>query len=353
MSEAGQNKSEAPSERRREESRRKGQVAYSHELTGGLAFFLGVVVLRSTGVDTWAALGSMLRAELLSIAIHEWTPELAWKVMKSAAMATFGFVAPITLTMWGLALVTGFIQTRGLLTFEPLAADPSRLSPAQGWQRIWSTRGLVKVAQILIRSIIIFAVAITSSTSEIRELLVVPYTSLTEVTLRAGSLSMRLIFVAAILLLVTGIVDYFFEWWKHENELKMTLKELKDERKQEEGDPHIKARIRRVQREINKKQMLRDAAKADVIVRNPTHFAVALKYTRGEMAAPRVVAKGADFLAERIIAIAHENRIPVLERKPLARALYRHVQVGQEIPLAFYQVVAEVLIYVDRLRRAA
>lgn len=351
MSESGQNKSEAPSDRRREEARRKGQVAYSQELTSGLAFFLGILILWLTAGATWQSLQDLLHRELAAISPRPWTPELVQSTMRAAAFSLISLVAPITLTMWSFALLTGFVQTRGLLTLQPLNPDVSRFSPAKGFQRLWSSRSLVKVGQVTLRASVILVIALLASRDELRYVLATNYSSLIEVAMRAGRLSVKVSIIAAILLLVTGVLDFLFEWWRHENELMMTLRELKDERKQEEGDPHLKARIRRVQREISRKQMLREVKTGTVTLRNPTHYAVVLRYERGQMAAPRVVAKGADFLAQRIIELSEEHHVPVLERKALARALYRYVEVGQEIPVTFYQVVAEVLIYVDRLRR--
>ena len=153
------------------------------------------------------------------------------------------------------------------------------------------------------------------------------------------------------LLAVLAVGDWTFQKWQHEDKLKMSKQEVKEESKDTEGDPQIKARIRGLQLEASRKRMLSDVPGADVVVTNPTHFAVALRYTPGD-AAPRVVAKGADHLAATIKRIARENRVPVLENKPLARALYREVKVGMAIPESFYQAVAEVLAYVYRLKKA-
>ena len=154
-------------------------------------------------------------------------------------------------------------------------------------------------------------------------------------------------------MVVIGLLDYLFQRWRHEQDLKMTRRELEEERKEEEGDPHMRARIRKLQREVGQRRMMQDVPNATVVITNPTHIAVAIQYERGLMSAPKVVAKGADLLAMQIRQIAERHDVPVLERKPLARALYLAVDVGEEIPAEFYHAIAEILAYIYRLSRAA
>jgi flagellar biosynthesis protein FlhB len=154
-------------------------------------------------------------------------------------------------------------------------------------------------------------------------------------------------------MVVIGLLDYLFQRWRHEQDLKMTRRELKEERREDEGDPHMRARIRKLQREVGQRKMMQEVPNATVVITNPTHIAVALQYERGLTNAPKVVAKGADLLAMQIRRIAGRHGVPVLERKPLAQALYLAVDVDQEIPAEFYHAIAEILAYIYRLNRAA
>jgi len=262
-------------------------------------------------------------------------------------MELLGFTMALLFTA---ATVVGACQVGFQLTPHLLAFNWERLSPAQGWSRMLSmtsgVRGLVAVAKI----VLVLAVAYWVLKSRAAEIGAVQQSTLMSTVGQAWKMAMHLALAVAGTLGVIGAADYVWQRWRLEQTLRMSRLEVKEEVKREEGDPQVKARVRKLQRDAATKRMLQDVPKATVVLTNPTHLAVALRYERGVMPAPKVVAKGAGFVAARIVMLARRHGVPVLERKPVAQALFKAVKVGQDIPVTLYHVVAEVLAYVLRFR---
>jgi flagellar biosynthetic protein FlhB len=342
-------RSEAPSPRRLEQAREEGQVARSPELSalavlmagaGGLWFaggqmFRGLegLMARSMRIDDVAADPQRMLDALSALS----TEALLLVMPLFVVLVLVGAAAPLALSGW-------------LFTFKPVEPDFSRLDPLKGLTRMVSGHALAELGKALAKATVIGVVAamvIWSQAAEFTALLTLPLEG--GITRMGGILAWSFVAVAAGMVLIVA-VDVPLQLWRHTSKLRMTKEDVRKEMKESEGDPHIKAAIRQQQREMAKRRMMAEVPKADVVVTNPTHYAVALSYAEGSMRAPRVVAKGSDLVAARIREIAAEHRVPVLESPPLARALYRHTEIGQEIPEALFTAVAEILAYVFQLR---
>ncbi len=260
---------------------------------------------------------------------------------------------PVLLMMLVAALVAPMLLGGWLLSAQSLAPNFSKLNPIAGIGRMFSVESLAELAKTLLKSLLVGGVAwwvIADDLGAIMGLMREPAHAALPHTLHLVAVSCALIIAS--LLLVAGI-DVPYQLWSHARKLRMSREDLRQENKESEGDPHVKAQIRRQQQQMAKRRMMAEVPKADIIVTNPTHFAVALKYVDKDMRAPRVIAKGTDLVALRIRAMAEEHKIPVLEAPPLTRALYRHTKLGDEIPAALYSAVAEVLAWAYQLQRAA
>jgi flagellar biosynthetic protein FlhB len=217
-------------------------------------------------------------------------------------------------------------------------------------KRFVSLKSLVELGKSIIKILFIGGIAYLILKSDLEEFPNLIQQEVGQIVVFIARVSLKLFFLVSLAMIVLAVLDYIYQRWQYEQDLKMTKQEVKDEFKQSQGDPKVKARIRGVQLEMARRRMMEAVPEADVVITNPTHLAIALKFDSREMIAPRVVAKGAGFVAQRIREIAEENRIPLVEEKPLAQALYKMVEIGDYIPAELYRAVAEVLAYVYRLK---
>jgi len=347
-----QSKTEAPTQRRREESREQGQVAFSSELTAGLLLLTGLLALW-LGADTLikGLLTSLRMALLILAAPGEFSLERAQDFMMAMLRRGGEALGFFWALMFLVALAVGSAQVGFHVFPELIGPHWEKLSPARGWSRIFSPAGMMRGLMAFLKIAVVGLLAYWVLRGRGANIMSLNGSPLSAVAMQGWNIAIRLALVCAFGLLLIGVADYGFQRWRHEQSLRMSRQELKEEMKREEGDPQMRARIRKMQREMSKKRMLRDVPRSTVVITNPTHLAVALRYDRGMMAAPRVVAKGAGFVAQRIVELARRHAVPVVERKPVAQAIYKAVNVGQEIPAALYQAVAEVLAYIYRLRQ--
>jgi flagellar biosynthetic protein FlhB len=348
--ELGQSRTEAATPRRREEAREEGQVALSADLSTGLVLLAGLAVMAVAAQSMAVGLLGHVRFDLLHIWTGDFTPERVQSMFVSQFGRGMGLIGAIVGLVFVVALGMGVLQV-GVHFVPGLAAFKwERLAPANGWSRMFSAgsafRGLLALVKVAIVAGVLYWVLQGRAT----QIAGLTDASLASSTHQAWSIAVRLALAVAGALAILGLVDYLFQHWRHEQSLKMTRQELKEELKREEGDPQIKARVRKLQRDAAKKRMMDDVPRATVVITNPTHLAIALRYDRSTMTAPRVVAKGAGHIAQRIIDVARRHAVPVVERKPLAQALYKTVKIGQDIPAALYYVVAELFAYLYRLR---
>jgi flagellar biosynthetic protein FlhB len=341
-------KTEDPSQRRLQRARDEGQVAQSREIntwfmlaTGGLL----VLVLAPSISGTLArTLGAFLDpGRFLAPQGILWNAVAA--DLREAALA---LALPFAMLL--LAAVAGtLVQIGFVFATEKLGFDVSRISPAKGFQRLFTARGLVETLKALGKMALVAAVAATMLRGEIMRLPAMTMTS-ADMPGAIEHLVLRLLMGVLMVLTVLAGADYAYQRFQMLRSLRMSKREVKEELKQSEGDPLIKARLRQIRMERARRRMMAAVPGASVVITNPTHFAVALKYEMGEAGAPRVVAKGADLIAQRIRTIAEENGVPLVENPPLARALYAGVELDREIPPEHYKAVAEIIGYVFRLK---
>ena len=267
-------------------------------------------------------------------------------------LIVFAKVAVLPLLVCGLAaIIATMFQTKMLFSAKAFSFKSERLNPMKGLKKIFSMRSFVELLKSLLKICIILYVIYSVIKSEIVLMPRMIDMTFEQSLTKTGAIIMSIVTKAGITFVFVAGADYLYQWWEYEKNLRMSKQEVKDEYRQTEGDPQIKGRIRQIQQQRAKRRMMQSVPTADVVIRNPTHYAVAIKYDQDKYSSPRVVAKGADSLALRIIAVAEENDVYVMENKPLARALFESVDLDREIPERFYKAVAEVLAFVYSLKK--
>lgn len=348
-----EDRTEEASAHRREEWRKEGKVFQSRELVSAL------IVLGTTGVfflatqwslpGLWQVFTSSLH-EVERLGTKDWTTETIMVIGRSLFYHMALIVAPFVFASFVVGVGSSLLQTGFVWSTKGLEMDLEKINPITGFQRIVSMDGVVELIKAIIKFTIIALVTFVFLKNRIGSSGSLFTLEASSLAVYAGRNSVSLLFSVGLAMLVVSAMDYGYQRFRYEQKIRMTKQEVKEERRQLEGNPQIKARIRSLQRRIAQNKMLEDVKKADVVVTNPTHIAVALIYDRENMLAPRVVAKGADYMAERIKKIARENGIPCVENVPLARAMYKALKIGQIISRDLYNAVAEVLAYVYRLK---
>lgn len=342
-------KTEAPTQRRREESRERGQVVKSMDLTAAIALLGAMVALNSFGPELLREMIGMMR-RMLTFSLSDTNTASSMKELMFIGLTLLAkLTIPVCLIMTVVAVVVTLTQVGFLLTFHPLMPSFSKINPISGFERMFSIESAIKMGMNLVKVGLIGAVAYLTIKSKLGQIVILSSMDTWQIIGLAGELMFLLGIRMAVILLVLAIFDYGVTWFQNEKKLKMSKQELKEEMRRMEGDPLVKERRRRVARQLMAQRMQHAVPKADVVITNPTELAIAIKYDAETMAAPKVIAKGADHLAARIRQIAIKNGIPIVERKPLARAIYKTVEVGQEIPPAYYKAIAEILAYVYEL----
>ena len=346
-------RTEKPTSRKQEQARRRGQVARSRDLND--AFHLGgaLLVLAYWGPTMMRGLGGTIveGMEQMSTARHHAvTSGEVVGLAVQGVMHIAWLIAPLVVA--AIAATAASTQAQGGFVFasEALRIDFNRLNPASGFKRLAPNQAGLNLVKTLIAATVVGWVAWLAVDTLLRDAPRFALLGPLDAGLSAWQHATRFLKQAAITLLALAVADFGLQKWRTGQSLKMTKQEVKDDVKQQEGNPQIKARVRRVQREMVRRRMLAAVPKASVIITNPTHFAVAIRYQRGQ-AAPEVVAKGADALALKIRTIGREHGVPIVENPPLARAIYRQVEVGDAIPGDLFEAVAEVLAYLIRLKQ--
>lgn len=346
----GEDKQLAPSERRLAKARREGQLPRSRDVGHALVLGAAVAALAIFGGDLGARTLGLVRAGLTMSREQAFEPLRMVESFGAALAGALWLVVPAALLLAAASVLAALIPGGATLTVTPLMPKLSRLSPLAGLKRIFSRDSLVDLARLALLALALVAVAFWFVLDRIAR-----YSDFSTIPLAAALESVHQGMVAglallAALLALSAAVDAPLQWWRHRRRLKMTHREAREEVRESEGDPQLRGRLRNRQREIARGRMLAAVPGADVIVTNPTHYAVAIRYDESRAAAPRVVAKGADHLAARIREVAMDAGVPLFEAPALARALHAHVEVDREIPAALYTAVAQVLAYVYRLR---
>jgi flagellar biosynthetic protein FlhB len=343
-------RSEEATQQRREDFRNRGQVAQSKEFSSVLLLFSAVLMIwvmsRFFFEQIYAVFTQSYGDALVGAARGAEWKEAALFAGRRLVM----ILAPLLGVFWLLGFVSTIMQVGFIYNEEALEIRWDRMDPVQGFGRMLSIKSLVEGFKAVLKLLLIMTIAYFLLHDQILMLPRLMNFTTPHILQFLGSLTTRLLGGVGVFMLVLAGADYFYQRWDLEKEMRMTKQEVKEEIKSREGDPMIKARIKRIQREAAGKRMMEEVPKADVIVTNPTHIAVALKYDE-TMVSPQVIAKGADLLAEKIKAVAREHGIPIVENKPLARAMFKTLKIGQSIPRDLYTAVAEVLSYVFRLKR--
>jgi flagellar biosynthetic protein FlhB len=343
-------RTEPASPRRIQQAREKGQVPRSRELSAFVVLLAGGASLMLLGPHLMGGLTSLMRHGLSLDRSAAFDPIHMLARFQQAAVDVLITFLPFLLVMVVAALAAPLVLSGWLFSFQALQPDFGRLNPLKGLGRILSAQSLVELVKAVLKSLLIGGVAAWLIRLNSDAMLALPSQSVELGVAHMADLVGTTFFAVVGSMILIVAIDVPFQLWDYSNKLKMTKEELRQEHKETEGDPHVKMRIRRMQQEMARRRMMAEVPKADVIVTNPTHFAVALRYQKDSMRAPVVVAKGSALLAQKIRELGQEHRVPILEAPPLARALYRHTDLGEEIPAALYTAVAEVLAYVYQLR---
>jgi flagellar biosynthetic protein FlhB len=347
----GQERTERATGKRRMEARKRGQVALSREIPSALILItlLGVFYFSGTRViEALIQLFGEFFGQLHTIRLRTISDATALAIALGRSCVLL--LVPVVLPLLIAGVAGNILQVGFEIHAEPLAPKLSKLSPAAGLKRICSMRGLVELVKSMAKIAFIGAIAWSVVSGYLTEFPTLVRRDIGGIWEFTHTAAFRIIFYVCLAMVVLAVLDYAYQRWQYEENLKMTKQEVKDERKQTEGDPQIKARIRSLQRQAAYHRMIAEVPKADVVITNPTHLAIALRFDPAEMSAPRVVAKGADHIAARIRDIARDHEVPLVENKPLAQALYRLAEPGDYIPVELYRAVAEVLAYVYRLK---
>ncbi len=345
-------KTEKATPKRKQDERKKGNVFQSNELVVVCSLFAQFFLLKllaSFNVDT---LGEWIRSCFNAAGTTTGlTPDTLKDIYVDAVVVFVKAAFPVLLLGGLISIVMTMAQTKMLFSAKSFAFKGERLNPLSGLKKIFSMRSLVELLKSIIKILVMLYILYVVLKDEI-----IGFTRLMDMSFGGvlsfvGGLIFKVVQTACIVFLFLAVADYLYQWWEYEKNLRMSKQEIKDEYKQLEGDPQIKSRIRSIQQQRAQRRMMQKVPQADVVIRNPTHYAVALKYDQNKNRAPVVVAKGANELALRIVRVAEENDVYVTENKPLARGLFESVDVDREIPERFYKTVAQVLAFVYSLRK--
>ncbi|MFP4973899.1 flagellar biosynthesis protein FlhB [Paenibacillus sp. CN-4] len=349
----GGEKTEKATPKKRQDARKKGQVAKSAELSGAVVLLASVLSLVAFGGYMKERFVSLYTDIFNNRMMMEVTVQNVMDMMVSYGIQVLLLLAPLFLIAVVLAFVANVAQTGFMATGEGLTPKFSKINPLKGFKNIFSMRSLVEMLKSILKLIIIAYLVYSTLWGEKNSFASLSHVSSERIFRFAADMTISLGIKIGAALLVMAVLDFMYQKYEHEKSLRMSKQDIKDEYKKMEGDPHIKGKIRERQRRMAMQRMMQEVPNADVVITNPTHFAVALKYDGGKMDAPQVVAKGQDYVALRIREIAKQNGVMTMENRPLARALFQRAEIGDVIPSDLFQAVAEVLAHVYKLKGKA
>lgn len=347
---AADEKTEKATPKRRQDERNKGNVFQSIDVAAVCSMLVLFHSLKALAPRIYRNFRDSIRMFFAYAANSDSFHQEAGREMLSKAVLLF-LEASLPLLFIGLAaaVVITFFQTRMAFSMDVIKFKMERISPLKGFKRMLSVRSVVELLKALLKITILGWVCYAFLKDRMREMAVLMQGTVENSLIFTGNTVISLVDTVGVAFIFLASMDYLYQWWEYEKNLRMSKQEIKEEYKQTEGDPQIKGKIREKQRQMASRRMMQNVPKADVIIRNPTHFAVALGYDADKDRAPVVLAKGADHLALRIVKAGQENGVYILEDKPLARGLYASVEVDMEIPEEYYQTVAKILAFVYKL----
>jgi flagellar biosynthesis protein FlhB len=347
----GQERTEQATPKRKQEARKKGQVAQSKEISSVMILMVATAFFYFAGSWMFWSLSEFVTGVYKNIDTLRFTDvagasAFSVEILYKLLSVLLPFLIPITIA----GFVANIFQVGFQINSEAVAPKFSKLNPVSGMKRFVSIKAMVELGKSIMKIIFIGSIVYLLVKNDMQAFPALIHQEVWQILIFIARASLKICLFVCLAMLVLAVLDYIYQRWQHEKDLKMTKQEIKDEQRQAYGDPKVKARIRGVQMEMARRRMMEAVPEADVVITNPTHLAIALKFDAQEMMAPRVLAKGAGFVAQRIREIAEENKIPMVEDKPLARGLHKMVEIGDYIPAELYRAVAEVLAYVYRLK---
>ena len=348
---SAQDKTEEPTDKKRSDAREKGNVAKSTEINSVLVLFAVLLLFQITGKWMWELMVDGCMRSFAMISHPQMSTSDFLKYFIDMSTITMLAILPVILGIMVVGVLANVLQVGFLMSSQALMPKFERISPAAGFKRLFGMRSLVELAKNILKIVIIASVVVVTIQGEMDNLLRTSDVDMVSASLYLLRLCFLIIFRIALVLIFLAILDYAYQKFDFEKKLKMTQQEIKEERKSMDGDPQIKARIRSLQREMSRRRMMKEVPKATVVVTNPTHIAIAIRYVPDEMESPVVIAKGKRLIAQKIRDTAKEHDIPIVEDKPLARAMYDKIEPGMPIPAEFFTAVAEILAYVYKLRK--
>jgi len=345
-------KTEKATPRKRRKAREEGQVLQSKELTSAIVLLSMFLTLKIAGSFMYEQLYLNFKIAFEDLAQ---VPDLfsiqgVRKLYVNLVLQLLKIVAPVFAVALVAGVASGYAQVGFLFTTKTLAVKLNRINPLNGFKKLFSFRSFAELIKSILKILIIGFLGYLYLSGEARNILKTMDMDVVSIAAYICNTSLNVAIRMCIAMLVLGVLDYGYQWWEYEKSLKMTKQEIKQEYKETEGNPEIKGKIKQKQRQLALRRMLQDVPKADVVITNPTHFAVAIKYDPKVADAPLVVAKGQDYMAQKIKKIAKENKVEIVENKQLARTLYSTVEIGDKIPPELFQAVAEVLAFVYSLK---
>lgn len=352
----GGDKTEPATQKKLDDARKEGKVAKSRDLTQGielvvlfllLKVFVGYMAERMIGLFD-STIGRM--AEFLAVNRAGLSVAAVMTLISDGIVELLLIIWPFLAFGFVITMVVSIYQVGWQISTKPMEPQLSKMNPLNGFKRIFSKDSLFELLKSIVKVVIVAYVVYNHISDEAKNLFILYEIDLMQAVALVGQIILDIGLEIGIIFVVVGVADFFYQRWKFSEDMKMTKQEVKDEYKNAEGDPQIKGRVRQRMRESSQRHMMQDVPKADVVITNPTHFAVAIKYDAEVGKAPIVLAKGEDYLAQKIKEVARENGVEIVENKPLARMLYHNVDIGAEIPPELYQSVAEVLAMVYQMK---
>ncbi len=343
-------KTERGTAKKRQDARNKGQVAKSAELAGASVLLTAIVSLMMFGGFMKERFMSLFTDVFLNRLQMELTPENVTELFNQYGIQILILLAPLLGLTFIIAIVANVAQVGFMATGEGLTPKFGKINPIKGFKNIFSTRSFVEFLKSIFKLVLIAYLVYSTLWGQRSSFASLSHIGTEDIFRFAAKMTMNLGMKIAVVLMIMAFMDFMYQKYEHEKSLKMSKQDIKDEYKKMEGDPLIKGKIRERQRSMAMKRMMQEVPKADVIITNPTHFAVALKYDGSKMEAPQIIAKGQDFVALRIRELAKEHGVVTMENKPLARALFQRAEIGDVVPADLFQAVAEVLAYVYKLK---
>ncbi len=350
MAEDKFDKTEQATPRKLEQSREKGEVAKSKDATSVVMLLGSIGIFYFFSDNIIENISSLVRDLFAESATVELTVANAQGLLLKISKGILYIMMPFLLLPL-IGLVANFLQIGFIFSLTPITPKLSKVNPLSGLKRLFGAAAGMEFLKSLAKMVIVGFVAFSVLKDEVQNFGELADTETMTMFMYLGTISFKVLVRSAWVLVVIALIDFIFQKWEKNRNMKMSKHEIKEEYKDTEGQPLVKARIRSLQRSLAKQRMMQEVPEATVVITNPTHFSVALKYEQGTMSAPVVVAKGAGVAAKKIREIAKENGVPLVENKPLARALWKLVEVGSEVPENLYQAIAEVLAYVFKLKK--